>query len=62
MDFASGIAELADAIRSERRSRLSEDFCLHINELALAIHQSNSSGFYSVKTDFSPIEPMPWAR
>ncbi|HEY5961239.1 MAG TPA: Gfo/Idh/MocA family oxidoreductase, partial [Polyangiaceae bacterium] len=61
MDFAGGIAELADAIRSARPSRLSSQFCLHTNELALAIHAgADSPGNYQVTTDFAPMQPMPW--
>ena len=61
MDFASGVAELADAIRSGRTSRLSPEFCLHTNELALAIHAADRDpGCYKVTTRFAPMEPMPW--
>lgn len=63
MDFASGIAELAEAIRFERPSRLSPEFCLHTNELALAIHGgAKTPGTYNVKTMFAPMDPMSWAR
>ena len=62
MDFASGVSELATAIRAGRVSRLSPEFCLHTNELALAIHSGESDpGFYRVTTDFEPVAPMPWA-
>lgn len=61
MDFSGGIAELADAIRFDRESRLSPAFCLHTNELALAIHSGEQhSDTYEVKTFFTPVEPMPW--
>jgi len=63
MDFARGIAELAEAVRFERESRLSPEFCLHTNELALAIHAGGAeSNAYTVTTEFAPIQPMPWAR
>lgn len=62
MDFASGIAELAEAIVHGRPSRLSPEFCLHINELALAIHNSSKQpGTYQVTSQFSPMQPMPWS-
>jgi len=61
MDFARGVAELSDAIRAERPSRLSPEFCLHANELALAIHDgSRNPGFYQVRSTFAPVQPMPW--
>ena len=62
MDFARGVEELADAIRQDRPCRLSSEFCLHTNELALAIHNGETSpGCYEVETVFDPMEPMPWA-
>ena len=63
MDFARGIAEVASAIREERPCRLSARYSLHVNELALAIHNATeNSRTYTVKSDFEPIEPMPWAK
>lgn len=63
MDFASGIGELAEAIRFGRASRLSPEFCLHTNEVALAIHAGQEQpGPYDVTTDFAPLAPMPWVR
>ncbi|MEM8723197.1 MAG: Gfo/Idh/MocA family oxidoreductase [Cyanobacteria bacterium P01_G01_bin.39] len=62
MDFARGIAEVASAITEERPCRLSAEYSLHINELALAIHYATeSSCTYQVKSTFEPIKPMPWA-
>ena len=62
IDFAAGVAELANAVRRNRPSRLSPEFCLHTTELALAIHNSaKNPGTYAVQTEFEPIEPMPWA-
>jgi len=61
MDFASGIAELAEAVRCGRPSRLSPEFCLHINELALAIHSGDREpGTYTMTTEFESMQPMPW--
>lgn len=61
MDFARGIAELADAIRADRPSRLSPEFCLHVTEIALAIHNSGREpGYYKLKSTFDAMPPMPW--
>ncbi|MDP9052280.1 MAG: Gfo/Idh/MocA family oxidoreductase [Acidobacteriota bacterium] len=62
MDFARGPAELAEAVRNNRPSRVSARFSLHINELALAIHWSREQGAtYRMTTVFDPVQPMPWA-
>lgn len=63
MDFCCGIAEMADAIAAGRSPRLSADFCLHVNEMVLAIQNAGrGSAAYAMTTTFKPIEPMPWAR
>jgi predicted dehydrogenase len=63
MDFARGIAEVADAIREDRPCRLSARYSLHVNELVLAIHHATeTNSTYQVKSTFEPIEPMPWAK
>lgn len=63
VDFCLGIAELAAAIREERPSRLSARYCLHTNEIVLAIHNALETGStYKVTTSFEPIDPMPWAN
>jgi hypothetical protein len=56
-DFARGISELAKAISENRPARLPADFCLHINELELAIHNATGSP-YQVKTTFKPLQPL----
>jgi predicted dehydrogenase len=62
MDFARGIAELADAVAEQRNARLSPRFSLHITELALAIQNAGpEGGHYRMQSRFDPIEPMPWA-
>jgi predicted dehydrogenase len=62
MDFARGVAELADAVARGRRSRLAADYSLHNTELALAIHGAGEAGgTYGMTTRFDPVEPMPWA-
>lgn len=63
MDFARGIAEIADAIRENRPCRLSARYSLHVNELVLAIHHAKeNNSTYQVKSTFEPIEPMVWAK
>ncbi len=63
MDFARGIAEIASAIREDRPCRLSARYSLHVNELALAIHNATENNCtYKVKSEFEPVEPMPWAK
>ena len=63
MDFARGIAEIADAIREDRPCRLSARYSLHVNELVLAIHHATeTNSTYRVKSTFEPIEPMTWAK
>jgi len=63
MDFARGIAEVADAIRENRNCRLSARYSLHVNELVLAIHYATeNSATYQVKSTFEPVEPMAWAK
>lgn len=63
MNFARGIAEVANAIRENRPCRLSARYSLHVNELVLAIHNAReSNSTYIVQSTFDPIEPMPWAK
>ena len=63
MDFARGIADIADAIRKNRPCCLSARYCLHVNELVLAIHKATEvSSTHIVKSDFEPVEPMSWAK
>jgi len=62
MDYLRGVEELAGAIREGRPSRLSERFCLHVNEVVLAIHHATEKGdSREIASRFDPIEPMPWA-
>jgi predicted dehydrogenase len=60
MDYARGVAELAEAIENQRPCRLGAEFSLHVNELVLAIQNATSGVSYQTKTTFAPIEPMPW--
>ena len=61
-NFCRGIAELAIAIKEQRDSRLSDDYCLHVCEIVLAIHNAlEKNCTYELSTGFEPIEPMPYA-
>jgi len=61
-NFARGIAELATAIAENRPSRLSSDYCLHICEMVLAIHNALETGApYKMTTTFDEMQPMPYA-
>ena len=63
MDFARGIADIADAIREDRPCHLSARYCLHVNELVLAIHNATeTTSTHIVKSDFEPVKPMSWAK
>ncbi len=63
MDYCRGVAELANAITNQHPSRLSARYCLHTNEIVLAIQNALDTGVaYKVTTSFDPIEPMPWAK
>ncbi len=50
MDFALGVAEMAEAIREDRTPRLAGEFSLHITEVSLAIQYPDRFG-----TDYRPI-------
>lgn len=57
-DYALGVADLAEAIREGRPPRLTDAFCLHCNELVLAIQHPDTMGCpYTMTTTFDPIEP-----
>lgn len=63
MDFARGVAEMAEALAESRPCRLSMDYSLHNTEVVLAIQNAPSTAMpYRVTTTFAPLEPMPWAR
>lgn len=58
-DFSRGVAELAAAIRAGRPSRLPPSFCLHINELTLAIHDARETNTTrALTTVFEPLGPV----
>lgn len=60
MQFCRGPAEIASAFDGRRHSRLSNDFCLHNNEIVLAIqHATENSTTHHLKTTFKePPQPM----
>lgn len=63
MDFARGVNELAQSIKEKRECRLSSELSLHVNELALAIHNAGEhNGTYNLKTTCGSIQPMEWAK
>jgi predicted dehydrogenase len=63
MDFARGPAEVAAAVREGRPSMLSNEFSLHANELALAIHHAREQGsHYRMTTTFEQCGPLDWAK
>lgn len=63
MDFSRGIAELAAAIRENRRSRLDEDFAVHVTEVTEVLqYPERFERPHAVQSRFAPIEPMDWAR
>lgn len=63
MDFARGLAEMAEALAEGRACRLSPEYSLHNTEIVLAIQQAARRTMpYRLTTTFVPPEPMPWAR
>lgn len=63
IDFARGVAELAESIRQNRPCRLGARFALHVTELALAAqHATETSSTHMLRSTFDPVEPMPWAK
>jgi hypothetical protein len=57
MNFALGVAEMAQAIAEGREPRLAGDFALHLTEVALAMQ---AGGDHRPRTAFAPIAPMDW--
>lgn len=63
MDWFRGVADLAAAIEEGRAPTLSPEYCLHVAEIVLAIHESlERPGIYEMTTDFPLLDPLPWAR
>ena len=61
MDFARGVADLADAVVNGRAPRLSADHSLHVLDVILAITSSDTSS-QEITTSFPMMNPMPWAH
>ncbi|MFW2542734.1 Gfo/Idh/MocA family protein [Primorskyibacter sp. 2E107] len=62
MNFMLGPAEVLEALRDGRESRLGGDFALHMTEVTLAIQNAGEhSGAQAMTTRCAPMEPMPWA-
>jgi predicted dehydrogenase len=60
MQFFRGPAEIAAAILEARRPRIPPDYCLHNNEIALAIHEGmEHPGLYQMRSTFEPLEKLP---
>ncbi|MCC1491147.1 Gfo/Idh/MocA family protein [Cognatishimia sp. F0-27] len=63
MNFMLGPAEVLDAIRAGRPSRLGNDFALHMTEVTLAMQNAGETGgAQRMTTRCDAMEPMPWAR
>ena len=62
-DKCLGVAELARAIESGGPNPLPPDFCLHVNELTLAIHRAGTEGRpIRLETGCAPLAPMGFAE
>jgi predicted dehydrogenase len=59
MNFALGLAEMAEAIAVGRPARLAGDVALHLTEVSLAMQ---AGGDHPIRSTFAPIAPMDWAR
>lgn len=63
MDFIRGPIEMVSAEREGRDSRLPLSFCVHFNEVALAIHQAHTrKGVYEVQSRVEGFTPLGIAR
>jgi hypothetical protein len=63
IDFARGVAELAESIVEGRACRISTRYSLHINEIVLTLQDPHGMGSprRMTSTAFDPMKPMPWA-
>lgn len=63
MDFAGGVAELAEAVRNNRTCRLSPKFSLHVTEVSLALQNAGTtSSTYVTRSRFDAIQPLDWSQ
>jgi predicted dehydrogenase len=58
MQFCRGPAEVAAAIAEQRACRMSNEFCLHNNEVVLAIQNAASGAVQRMRTTFK-VAPQP---
>ncbi|MCA9264090.1 MAG: Gfo/Idh/MocA family oxidoreductase [Planctomycetales bacterium] len=59
MDFCRGLVDIADAVATGRSPYLASDYCLHVNEVVLAIQNAGDQGaIYDVRTEFQPLQPL----
>lgn len=62
MNFMLGPAEMLDAIKAGRPSKLDSDFALHLTEVTLAIQNAGrTTGPQAMTTCFKRTAPMRWA-
>ncbi|MBM7069101.1 Gfo/Idh/MocA family oxidoreductase [Actibacterium sp. 188UL27-1] len=62
MDFALGVAEMAQAIQAGRAPRLAGNFSLHITEVSLAIQHPERFGTeYIPQSTAQSVAPMDWS-
>jgi predicted dehydrogenase len=63
VDWARALVELADAIRDGRPHRLSAELAAHVVEVLAAVRASvGGAGTVEVTSQFTPPEPLDWAR
>ena len=61
-DFLRVVADMAEAVREDRQPYLSADYCLHVNEIVLALHNSSDSQCpLRLSSTFERPEPLCWA-
>lgn len=59
MDFVRGAIEMVQAKREGRPSRVPLDFCVHFNEVSLAIHESRTrTDVYHVRSRCTSVTPV----
>lgn len=59
LDFARGVAELAQAVAEQRPPRPSARHALHVLDVTMSIANGESR---KLDSDTEPVEPMPWAE
>jgi hypothetical protein len=60
MDYLLGVSELAFAVREKRACLLSAQFCLHVTEIALAMHNAGPVGGHTlIRSTLPEVELQP---